>query len=401
MNIQEIPTCITEYTGDLSGKRVLVRAELNAPIIDGLVDDDFRIKKFLPTLNYLEEQGAIIIVLAHMGRDLDDTLEPVAEYLADYVHNMMFYKDFFHSYGTEEFNSNVSTLKSDLEQAEPGNIFLLDNVRQTKAEKENDKNLSRVISEIADIYVHEAFPAAHRKHMSTYGIPSLFGREAKFSGVTFHMEHTMLAKALRPISPSVFVLGGAKFDTQLPLIESFLSIYDHILIGGALANNFIKLAGYKTGVSLIEELTQRQEDSLRKVLASDKFILPSVVTCETQSGEQIEKKLEDILDTDNILDVSPETILEHKKVFMDADTFLWNGPLGYYEGGYTAGSEKLAELVGSSTVDSIAGGGDTIAAIYKSQQQDNFSFLSSAGGAMIQYLSDGELPGINILLEDK
>jgi len=232
MNTHTTPICITDYKGELHGKRVILRAGLNVPIANGLVDDDFRIQRFLPTLSYLEEQGAIVIVLAHLGRELDDTLEPVAEYIADHVHNMMFYKDFFHSYGTDSFG---------------------------------------------DIYVHDAFPAAHRKHMSTFGIPSLFNKESKFSGVTFHMEQTILQKAMKPESPSVFVLGGAKFDTKLPLIESFLPIYDKVMIGGALANNLIKLAGYEVGTSLVEDLTIGQENSLKKVLESSNFILPSSV----------------------------------------------------------------------------------------------------------------------------
>ena len=392
-----MPTCITDYTGDLSGKKVIVRAELNAPLSGGMVDDDFRIKKFLPTLQYLEEKGAIIIILAHLGRDPDDTLEPVAEYLADYVHNMIFYKDFFHSYGTDEFGSNLAVLQEDLTHATPGNMFLLDNVRQTKAEKANDPTLAETLADLADIYVHEAFPAGHRKHCSTYGVPGFFSRETKFSGVTFHMEHTMLSKAMKPTSPSVFVLGGAKFDTKLPLIESFLPIYDKVMVGGALANNLIQLAGYEVGKSLVEDLTPEQTDSLKKVLEHDAFLLPSHVTCETSSGEKVTKALSEVESEDNILDVSPETIIRNETTFREANTFLWNGPLGYYEGGYTAGSEKLAELVGSSKAQSIAGGGDTIAAIYSSNQENNFTFLSSAGGAMITYLSQESLIGIDIL----
>lgn len=398
MNTHTTPICITDYKGELHGKRVILRAGLNVPIANGLVDDDFRIQRFLPTLSYLEEQGAIVIVLAHLGRELDDTLEPVAEYIADHVHNMMFYKDFFHSYGTDSFTSNIQTLQSDLEKAEPGNIFLLDNVRQTKSEKSNDQELAQSLADLGDIYVHDAFPAAHRKHMSTFGIPSLFNKESKFSGVTFHMEQTILQKAMKPESPSVFVLGGAKFDTKLPLIESFLPIYDKVMIGGALANNLIKLAGYEVGTSLVEDLTIGQENSLKKVLESSNFILPSSVTCETESGEKVTKTLSEITNTDNILDVSPETVLANKELFTDAKSFLWNGPLGYYEGGYVAGSQKLAELVGSSESNSIAGGGDTIAAIYSTKQEDNFTFLSSAGGAMITYLSEGTLPGIDVLI---
>jgi len=399
MDTQNIPTCINQFSGDLSGKRVVVRAELNAPIKDGLVGDDFRIKKFLPTLQYLEGKGAVIIVLAHMGRDLDDTLEPVADYLADHVHNMMFYKNFFHSYGQEEFEVNVRTLKDDLDQAEPGNIFLLDNVRQTKKEKENDEELAKIIAELGDVYVHEAFPAAHRKHVSTYGVPSLFELDSKYSGLTFHMEQKMLSTALEPVSPSLFVLGGAKFETKLPLIESFLGLYDHVLIGGALANNMFKLAGYNVGESLIEELTKSQEESLTRVLQNKKFILPNIVTCETITGDKIDKQISDILDTDKIYDIAPTFLDSITDIVATSKTILWNGPLGYYEGGYDAGTKKLAELVASSDSISIAGGGDTIDAIHDINVEDNFDFLSSAGGAMIDYLSDADLPGINILLD--
>ncbi len=400
MNTPNIPTCITEYTGDLSGKKVIVRAELNAPVSDGMIEDDFRIQKFLPTLQYLQEKGAITIVLAHMGRDPEDTLEPVAEYLSDHVHTMMFYKDFFHSYGTDEFVKNTNTLQEDLSHATPGDVFLLDNIRQTGAEKKNDSKLSEILVNLADLYVHEAFPAAHRKHMSTYGIPTLFSRETKFSGITFHREHQMLSKALKPTSPSLFILGGAKFDTKLPLIESFLPIYDHIMIGGALANNIFQLAGFNVGQSLVEDVTPEQEESLKKVLANDKFLLPNRVTCETVSGETIEKDISEVLDTDTIYDISTEYINSISEHVTNAKSILWNGPLGYYEGGFDAGTKRLAELVGQSDSFSIAGGGDTVDAVYKTTQETHFDHLSSAGGAMIDYLSDGELPGVNILLQD-
>jgi len=399
MKTQMMPTCITDYTGDLLGKRVLVRAELNAPVTDGLIDNDFRIQKFLPTLHYLEEQGAIIIVLAHIGRDEEDTLGPVAEYLSDYVQDMTFYQNFFLSRGTDDWHVSVKMLQDDLEQAEPGNIFLLDNVRQTEEEKSNNLDLAKELADFADFYVHEAFPAAHRKHMSTYGIPSLFSRETKFSGITFHMEHSMLQKALKPVSRSLFVLGGAKFNTKLPLIESFLPLYDNILVGGALVNNLFQLAGYEVGQSLVEKLTESQENSLRIVLASDNLLLPNRVTCETVSGETIDRNITEILKTDKIYDISPEYLDSISDHIKNAKTILWNGPLGYYEAGYDQGTKKLAELVVESDSFSIAGGGDTIDAVYNINAQDKFDFLSSAGGAMIDYLSDGDLPGIDILLQ--
>ena len=392
------PTCITDYKGDLRGKKVIVRGEVNVPLQDGKVDDDFRIKKLLPTLQYLEDKGAIIILLAHIGRDEDSTLEPVADYLADHVSKMMFYQNFFHVWGHDKWNGNINTLQDDLAQAEPGDIFLLDNVRQTKAEKANDQNLARAIYELGDLYVHEAFPASHRKHMSTYGIPEMFHEEYKFSGITFHMEHQTLTKALTPEHKSVFVLGGAKFETKLPLIESFLPIYDYIIVGGALVNNIYKVGGYEVGQSLVEELTEEQNESLEFVLNHPKFILPEYVTCETVSGETSTKHITEVSSTDKIYDIDPKSFENIADLITNAKTILWNGPLGYYEAGFDKGSKRLAELVGASESYSIAGGGDTIDAIYDAGQEDNFTFLSSAGGAMIDYLADGDLPGVNVLL---
>ncbi len=393
------PTCITEYAGDLHGKKVIVRAELNAPISDGMVDDDFRIKKFLPTLQYLEKQGAITIVLAHMGRELDETLEPVAEYLADHVHAMMFYQNFFHAWDTEEWEVNVRTLTDDLSVAQPGDIFLLDNTRQTKAEKANNLELGKQMAELGELYIHEAFPNAHREHMSMDALPKNFPVDLRFSGITFHMEHETLQKALEPAAPSVFILGGAKFETKLPLIQSFLPLYDLVIVGGALANNLFQLAGHNVGESLVEDLTDDQKDSLRNVLEHPKFFLPEIVTCETVSGETVEKHISEVSDTDKIYDISPSSFNDIRNKIVEAKSILWNGPLGYYEGGYDAGTKALANLVGDSDAFSIAGGGDTIDAIYDIHQESNFSFLSSAGGAMIDFLSDGDVHGVNVLTQ--
>lgn len=392
------PRCITSFDGDLNAKKVFVRAALNVPLTkDGQVDNDFRIQKFLPTLHHLQERGAIVIILAHIGRDPEQTLEPVVEYLANEIPSIAFYQNFFSAWGSDEWKVNKRTLESDLAQANPGDVLVLDNMRQTTAEKENSADLAKEIANFADYYIHEAFPVAHRKHCSTYGLPSLFSHETKFSGVTFDQEFQTLQTALTPETPSLFITGGAKFKTKLPLITTMLGVYDNVLVGGALANNLFKLAGYEVGESLVEELTPEQESELHAVLKNPRFILPEYVTCETESGERISKNIRDINQGDKILDIAAQSINEIQETIHSAKTIVWNGPLGYYEGGYDNGTKTLAMRIGESEAWSVAGGGDTIDAIYDTEQEHNFTFLSSAGGAMIDYLSDSDLPGINVL----
>lgn len=393
-----LPTTITSFEGSLEGKKVIIRAELNAPLKDGKVDDDFRIQKFLPTLKYITDKGGIAIVLAHVGRDKDETLEPVVEYMSEHVPNMVFFQNFFAAWKTADWEGNIEMLKKDLQEAGPGDLYVLDNVRQIDAEEEGDLELAEELRGLADFYVHEAFPAAHRKHMSTYTLPTLFSRDSKFSGITFHEELTSLLKVLKPESPSVFVLGGAKFETKLPLIKQMLPVYDSVVIGGALANNLFELTGHKIGLSKKEDLSEEQKAELLAALANPKFVVPEIVTCETAEGQKIDRNIKEVQDTDKILDISPMAINDLRVLFSGAKTIVWNGPLGYYEGGYTDGSKTLASLIGTSEAYSVAGGGDTINAIYDAHQETNFSYLSSAGGAMIDFLVDGDLPGVNALL---
>ncbi len=397
--MKSIPNLITEHKDSLVGKKIIVRAELNCPLKNGVVDDDFRIKKFLPTLEYLVKGGAIVIVIAHIGRDKDANLEPVVEYISQYVPNIIFLKNFFSAYSSNDWQQNLSELKSDLAVAKPGDLLILDNIRQTDAEEAGDELLASDLACLVDMYVHEAFPAAHRKHTSTFILPKKFSRETKFSGITFHEELKSLLNILKPNSPSLFVLGGAKFETKLPLIKSILPVFDSVIIGGALANNLYELAGHNVGGSKTELLSDDQKNDLLNALSNPRLILPDIVTCETNEGRKVDKNLDEIDSLDKILDISPIALNDLRSYFAEAKTIVWNGPLGFYEGGYTEGSKTLASLIGTSDSYSVAGGGDTINAIFDAHQESNFSYLSSAGGAMIDFLVDGDLPGVNALLD--
>ncbi|MDO8565084.1 MAG: phosphoglycerate kinase [bacterium] len=326
---------ITE-AGDLKGKRVLVRVDWSVPMAHGEIINNYQITATLPTLKYLKDAGATVIVATHL-ESKDDSPEALKPYL-------------------------------------PEGMELLSNLRDNPGEKANSEECARELASRADIYVNEAFPESHRSYASIVGVPKFL---PSFAGLRLSEEVKELSKVFYPKKPFLFILGGAKFDTKLPLLKKFINIADDIFVGGALAHNFFRELGRDIGSSLVSD----GDFGVKELFETGKIILPE----ETVTKE------------DKIVDASPIVIEKLKDKVMAANLILWNGPLGNYEQGYKVATLQLAQLIAESGNESIVGGGDTLAAIAELNLLDKFSFVSTGGGAMLDFLAKGTLPGIEAL----
>lgn len=346
-NLQELPI------EALQGKRVLVRLDLNVPVgDDGIVreSDADRIRKAMPTLEFLKNAGSKVIIISHIGRDPEESLKPVADYMQIPLAPL---------YGFD--GSNL----------ENGSVVMLENLRSDAREESNDETFARELATYGDIFVNDAFSVCHRAHASVVGIPKLL---PSYAGLQLEQEILHLNTAMHPEHPAVLIMGGAKFETKLPVIQKLLPIVDHCIIGGALANNFFKERGMDVQHSLIDEaavLGDLIHDP--KIIISDKLVWQ-------------ETRIVDLLVSDDI-----------KSVIQNANTIIWNGPMGNYENSFTQGTREIAEAIAKSGATSIVGGGDSVALIEQLGLADKFTFLSTGGGAMLEYLAQGTLVGIQAL----
>ena len=366
---------------DLRGKKVIVRAGLDVPMTDdGVITDDFRLKQSLPTLQFLHEAGARVIVISHTSRadgSSDISLKSVCDLLNTFIPTQ-----WAGAVVGGEVEEKIAALKD-------GELLMLENLRYEKGEKDNDEAFAKTLASYGDIYVDDAFSVAHRRHASIVGVPKFL---PSYAGLSFVDEVEHLTLALKPQSPSLFILCGAKFDTKLPLVEKLLSVYDKVFIGGALADNFFVAQGFAVGKSLVSDL-----DITKTVLFNNpKILLPIDVIAHSDRGS-VAKKLDTIEADEAILDAGPETIAMLQKEIENAGTVLWNGPLGDYEYGFDAATKAVAQCVADAKGTTIVGGGDTIAAIKDDILTKKFTFLSTAGGAMLTFLEEGTLPGIEAL----
>ena len=359
---------------NLKGKRVLVRVGINMPIENGEVTNLFRIESILETIQFLKNEEAKIILIGHFGRS-HSTIEPVYSALKERMEL---------SFVPEIVGEKVVTHISRMEN---GDIVLLENVRLDKREYENNDTFAKELASLADIFVNEAFSASHRMHTSLVGVPKFL---PSFAGIHLQEEVRMLSKARAPKSPSLFVLGGAKFETKLPLVEKFSDIYETIFICGALANDFFKAKGFEVGESQLSGV------DVSRLLIKKHIYIPSDVVV-ISGGEKSVKKPSDVEKEERIVDAGPETLKELSGKISDAKSILWNGPLGEYEKGSSEGTDKLTQLISDSNAESIVGGGDTVAAIANLKLENSYTFLSTGGGAMLQFLLEGTLPAIEAL----
>ncbi len=356
----------------LQGKTVLLRTGLNLPLDDnGVIVDDFRIKQALPTIKYLVEHCKQLIIIAHIGRVRDASLAIVAKELQRYLPNLHF----------TSWQEGVYDHK----------LVLVENLRQdpreTSLEGGDRDAYARELVEMsrADIFVQDAFSVCHRRHASIISIPRLL---QSYAGLLIEKEVQELEKALNPPSPSVFILGGAKFATKEPLIRKFLTLYDKIFIGGAIANEFFKAKSYEVGQSLVHDGKIPHD-----ILYNDRIVLPSTVRVADSDGHAVYVKPQEVMPNMRIVDAVPPSDLLSTP---SAKFVLWNGPLGYYEGGFSEGTDTLLKMLEGSEASIITGGGDTIATV-GTERRDIFTHISAGGGAMLTYLQEGSLVGLTLL----
>ncbi|MEN9649205.1 MAG: hypothetical protein RL094_172 [Candidatus Parcubacteria bacterium] len=363
---------------DIKGKRVIVRVDFNVPLQDDKVVDDMRIQKSLHTINFLREGGARVILISHIEGKGGVSLAPVAAYLKA-LFPLTFVKDFL--------NESTAQLVASMKD---GDVVLFENLRVDEGEKNNDDAFARRLAAYADMYVNDAFSVSHRAHASVVALPKLLPHYAGFE-LLEEIEH--LKTVFNPPRPFVFILGGAKFETKIPLIEKFLTLSDYIFVGGALANNFFKEKGLNVGKSLVSD----GYFNLKEHFGDQRLVLPLDLIVKN-NGVVSTKKPEEISGDDVIVDVGPASVLKIKELVADAKFVLWNGPMGNYEEGFKDQTIGIAKVIVESGVHAALGGGDTTAAVAAQGLEKNKNiFVSTGGGAMLQYLLDETLPGIDAL----
>ena len=373
--------CIDELSaGELKGKRVLLRAGLDVPLDhNGEVADMFRISRAIPTIKFLSEHSAKVIIISHIGRDPSETNAPVARALAKFVPAF---------YVPDLFGHAAHTA---LDAMKDGEVVLLENLRQQyDLEKANDPDFTRSLAALGDIYVNDAFSNSHRPHASMIGVPALL---PSFAGLLLCDEIKNLSQALQPPHPALAIIGGAKFETKDPIIRSFLEIYDHVAVVGAIANDVLKAQGFPVGRSRVSE---HAPDAT--VVAHPNLLTPIDVVAEREDKQAFTKAPSEVGEGDKIVDIGPDTVAVFAPYIQSAKFIIWNGPSGLFEDGYVSWTHAIAELIAKSDAKKVIGGGDTIAALQISGvNMDELGFLSTGGGAMLEFLAKGTLPAIEAL----
>jgi phosphoglycerate kinase len=372
---------------DLQGKRVLIREDLNVPVKDGAVKSDARILASLPTIKLALEKGAAVLICSHLGRpeegvySEEDSLKPVADYLSTAL-------------GRE-----VPLIKDYLDgvEVQPGELVLLENVRFNKGEKKNTDELAQKYAALCDVFVMDAFGTAHRAQGSTHGVAK-FAKVA-CAGPLLAAELDALGKALdKPQRPMVAIVAGSKVSTKLDVLTSLADICDQLIVGGGIANTFLAAAGYKVGKSLHEaDLI----DTAKAIAAKVAVPLPVDVVVAKEFAESAEatvKAIADVADDDMILDIGPKTAAMFGEMLKASQTILWNGPVGVFEfDQFGNGTKVLAQAIAQSPAFSIAGGGDTLAAIDKYGVAEQISYISTGGGAFLEFVEGKVLPAVEVL----
>lgn len=363
---------------------IIVRAALNVPLEDGKVTNSFRLRSALPTIEFLQKKGARVILIGHIGEKGTETLEPVYQAVKELVPKLSFCPVTVGPKAREAVRNLV-----------PGDVLMLENLRRDSGEVKNAPEFAQKLSELADVFVEDSFDVCHREHASVVGLPALL---APYAGFQVLKEVEELTKALKPKSPSLAIIGGAKFTTKEPVLTTLLQKYDRVFVGGALANDFMRASGHSVGKSLVS--SDIDELAIRTLLRNPRLMLPIdeiVAPVGATSDESVVAGISGVPKTAAIYDDGPRTIQALESLAARAETILWNGPLGLYEKGFTGGTEALARAVGASKAYSILGGGDTVAAVEEIGLAHRFSFISTGGGAMLDFLAKGTLPGLRAL----
>ena len=381
---------------DLNKKKILLRLDLNVPLKDSKITDTTRIDKILPTLKFLIEKKSQIIIISHIGRPngrIDSKLSmlPVCEYLSAKL-----------KIEVKLINKKIFDINPSLFTENNSNkIFFLENIRFYKQEERNDEEFARKLSSFGEIFVNDAFSCSHRKHASVDKITKFL---PSYCGIQMNAEVNALKKITTDIKkPIACIVGGSKISTKISVIKNLIPRFDNIIIVGAMANNIIKYKGFKIGNSIIENNCNNivEEIFLLAKQNACEIIFPKDVAVGKKLNDKAKiKDLSNILDDDIILDIGPETINLINSILDNSKTVLWNGPAGYFENSnFAIGSEEIAKKIVSlgNKIYSVAGGGDTIAVINKINAFKKFNFVSTAGGAFLEYLEGKEIPGIRAL----
>lgn len=360
-------------------KKILVRVDFNVPIKGGKILDDFRIKKSIATIKYLQKKEAIVILIAHIGRGGGESLKPVFLKLKKYLPKVQFIDS--PVLGEETFDA-LSELKK-------GDVVLLENLRNNEGEERNSPSFARGLSRYADIYVNNAFSVSHRAHASVVSLPKHL---PNYAGLQLIEEVENLSKIFDPKHPFLFILGGAKFETKIPLIKKYLRQADNVFISGAIANDFFKAKGYEVGESLVGP----NNFQIASLIKRPNLILPVDVKVIKGSSSRFCLSNE-VKKDETIVDIGPQSIKELEDLVEKSKFILWNGPLGKYESGFDKATTSLLKTVSKSKTYSVVGGGDTVSIISKLKIEDKFNFVSTGGGATLDFLTKETLPGIKAL----
>jgi len=382
----------------ISQKKVLLRLDLNVPLVNGKIIDSTRINKILPTINLLLKLDAKIIILSHVGRPKGKivnklSLKPICDDLQIKI------------------NTNIKLVKKNLKEINSGDLFggvnekvvMLENLRFYKEEEENNKEFAKHLADFADIYVNEAFSCSHRAHASISAITKFL---PSYSGLQLNLEVNALNKITSEIKkPITCIIGGSKISTKINIIKNLISKFDNIIIVGCMANNILKYKGYSIGKSIKEENCDQTIEEIFMLAKKEKckiFYPEDVIVGKSLNSKPEIKSLNDVSKDELILDIGPNTLKTISNIIQTSNTVLWNGPAGYFENpDYAKGSfeiaKKIAERNKNKTIFSVAGGGDTVAVLNNMNVINNFNFVSTAGGAFLEYLEGKELPGIKAL----
>jgi phosphoglycerate kinase len=380
-------------SGKLSGKRVFIRADLNVPFDDaGHISEDTRIRASVPGIRLALDAGAAVMVTSHLGRPTEgiltaeDSLAPIAKRLSELL------------------GMPVSLVQNwvDGVQVQPGQVVLLENCRVNKGEKKNDPELSKKMAALCDVYVNDAFGTAHRAEATTHGIAQFAATAC--AGPLLQAELEALGRALlAPKRPLVAIVGGSKVSTKLSILQSLADKVDQLIVGGGIANTFMLAAGLPIGKSLAEpEQIDQARAVMKKMQARGAAVpIPSDVVCATEFSAQAKatvKAAKDVGAEDLILDIGPQTSARLADILKNAGTIVWNGPVGVFEfEQFAQGTESLSRAIAASPGFSIAGGGDTLAAIAKFGITDKVGYISTGGGAFLEFLEGKTLPAVDIL----
>ena len=384
---------------DLVGKRVFCRVDFNVPMVEGKISDDTRIRAALPTINYMVEKGAKVILASHMGRPKGEVneelrLTPVAKHLSELIHKPVQMLE-------ESIGDSVEQAISKMEN---GDIVLLENVRFHKGEEKNDPQLAEQFAKLADLFVNDAFGAAHRAHASTEGIAKHI---PAVSGLLMEKELDILGKALsNPERPFTAIIGGAKVKDKIGVIDHLLDIVDNLLIGGGLSYTFARAQGYDIGNSLVEEdkieLAKSFIDKAKEKGVN--LYLPVDVVIANEFSKDAETK---VVTIDSIpsdwmgLDIGPKTKEQYADVISDSKLVIWNGPMGVFEmKSFAEGTKGVAEAMATTNAFTVIGGGDSAAAVEKFEVADKMDHISTGGGASLEFMEGKDLPGV-VALNDQ